>query len=58
MVTPMLPAGTGVLIYDTGTVSGSNSFVIPFGPINGLTTNFITIVMDQGGTSIRQPMDL
>ncbi|MGB8370585.1 MAG: Calx-beta domain-containing protein [Limisphaerales bacterium] len=40
--------GTGVLIYDTGSVLGTNSFVLPFGPTNGLTTNFITIVMDQG----------
>jgi uncharacterized delta-60 repeat protein len=42
-------AGTGVLIYDAGYVSGSNTLAIPFGPINGLATNFITIVMDQGG---------
>lgn len=40
--------GTGVLIFDTGSVFGTNSFVLPFGPINGLTTNVITIVMDQG----------
>ena len=44
-------AGTGVRIYDTGSVSGSNTLVIPFGPINGLTTNLITIVMDQGGAA-------
>ena len=46
-------AGTGVLIYDTGLVSYSNILVIPFGPTNSvnslLATNFITIVMDQGG---------
>ena len=42
--------GTGVLIYDTGLVSGTNSFTIPFGPINGVTTNILTIVMDQGIT--------
>jgi uncharacterized delta-60 repeat protein len=46
-------AGTGVLIYDTGLVSGTNTLVIPLGPINGvnglLTTNIITIVMNQGG---------
>ena len=42
--------GTGVLIYDTGLVSGANSFTIPFGPINGITTNILTIVMDQGIT--------
>jgi uncharacterized delta-60 repeat protein len=40
--------GTGVLIFDTGSVFGTNSFVLPFGPTNGLATNFITIVMDQG----------
>ncbi len=42
-------AGTGILIYDTGPVSFSNTFVLPFGPTNGLTTNLITIVMNQGG---------
>jgi uncharacterized delta-60 repeat protein len=42
-------AGTGVLIYDTGYVSGSNTLAIPFGPTNGFATNFITIVMNQGG---------
>ena len=45
-------AGTGVRIYNTGSVSGSNTLVIPFGPTNGLTTNLITIVMNQGGTNI------
>ena len=39
----------GVLVYDTGMVSGTNHLVIPFGPTNGVTTNLITIVMDQGG---------
>ena len=42
-------AGTGILIYDTGPVSFTGSFVLPFGPTNGLTTNLITIVMNQGG---------
>jgi uncharacterized delta-60 repeat protein len=42
-------AGTGVLIYDTGLISYTGHLVIPFGPTNGLTTNLITIVMDQGG---------
>ena len=41
-------AGTGVLIYDTGNVLGTGNFTIPFGPVGGLTTNIITIVMDQG----------
>ena len=40
--------GTGVLIYDTGNVLGTNSFTIPFGPTGGVTTNILTIVMDQG----------
>jgi len=48
-------AGTGVLIYDTGFVSNTNILVIPFGPTNGtnglLTTNLITIVMNQGGST-------
>jgi uncharacterized delta-60 repeat protein len=48
-----LAAGTGVLIYDTGFVTNTGTFVIPIGPTNGvnglLTTNLITIVMDQGG---------
>ena len=42
----------GVLIYDTGLVSFTNTFVLPFGPTNGLTTNVITIVMNQGGGQI------
>ena len=39
----------GILIFDTGLVSGTGNFVLPFGPTNGLATNLITIVMDQGG---------
>jgi len=46
-------AGTGVLVYDTGSVSNTATLVIPIGPVTGvnglLTTNLITIVMDQGG---------
>lgn len=38
----------GVLIYDTGLVSGTGHLVIPFGPTNGLTFNSVTIVMNQG----------
>ena len=45
-------AGTGVLIYDTGSISGTGTIVLPFGPVNGLTTNLITIVMDQGGGTV------
>jgi uncharacterized delta-60 repeat protein len=45
-------AGTGILIYDTGPVSFSNTFVLPFGPTSGLTTNLITIVMNQGGGQV------
>ena len=44
-------AGTGVLIYDTGSVSGNGTIVLPFGPSGGLTTNLITIVMNQGGNT-------
>ena len=39
----------GVLLYDTGFVSFTNTFVLPFGPTNGLATNLITIVMNQVG---------
>ena len=42
-------AGLGVLIYDTGSIPGPGSFVLPFGPTNGVTANVITIVMNQGG---------
>ena len=42
-------ATNGTLIFDTGLVSGTGNFVLPFGPTNGLATNLITIVMDQGG---------
>jgi uncharacterized delta-60 repeat protein len=43
--------GTGVLIFDTGSVSFSNTIVLPFGPIGGITTNLLTIVMNQGGST-------
>jgi uncharacterized delta-60 repeat protein len=42
----------GVLIYDTGLISFTGSFVLPFGPTNGFSTNLITIVMDQGGGQV------
>lgn len=38
----------GVLIFDTGPVSGTNQIAVPFGPTNGLSFNYITIVMNQG----------
>jgi uncharacterized delta-60 repeat protein len=41
-------ATNGILIYDTGNVSGVGTFALPFGPTNGVSTNLITIVMDQG----------
>jgi len=48
-------AGTGVLIYDTSNTNGASTFVLPFGPVNGvnglLTTNELTIVMNQGGST-------
>lgn len=43
-------AGTGVLIFDSGMVVGTNRIVVPFAPLNGLSANLITIVMDQGNT--------
>ena len=49
--TTNVAAGTGVLIYDTGSISGPGTFVLPFGPTNGLVATTITIVMDQGGGS-------
>ena len=39
----------GILIYDTGLVSFTNTFILSFGPTNGVQTNLLTIVMDQGG---------
>ena len=42
-------ATNGTLIYDTGMISDTGTFVLPFGPTNGVATNLITIVMDQGG---------
>ena len=39
----------GILIYDTGSVSGTNSITVQFGPTNGFSTNLVTIVMNQGG---------
>ena len=47
--TTNVAAGLGVLIYDTGSIAGVGSFVLPFGPTNGVTANVITIVMNQGG---------
>ena len=44
-------SGSGVLIYDTGTAYNTGTFVLPFGPTNGLTTNLLTLVMDQGGST-------
>ncbi|MCX6895676.1 MAG: hypothetical protein NTZ16_09315, partial [Verrucomicrobia bacterium] len=38
----------GVLLYDSGMIAGTGRAVVPFGPTNGLTTNVITIVMNQG----------
>ena len=55
--TTNVAGGQGVLIYDTGLIStyNTNTFLdyfltntISFGPTNGLTTNIITIVMNQG----------
>ena len=45
----------GILLFDTGYVSSTNgptTFVLPFGPTNGVQTNLLTIVMDQGGGQV------
>jgi len=51
-------AGTGVLLYDTGSVTnlGTGFFALPFGPTNGFATNIITIVMNPGGTTNAIPV--
>src|SRR5262249_7802762 len=36
-------------LLDTGMVSFTNTVMVPFGPTNGLTTNVLIIVMNQGG---------
>jgi uncharacterized delta-60 repeat protein len=46
-----IAAGTGVLVYDTGNVTGPGSIVLPFAPVGGFTTNLLTIVMNQGGST-------
>jgi uncharacterized delta-60 repeat protein len=46
---PNVAAGTGVLIYDTGYITGGGTIARAFGPVGGLTTNLITIVMNPGG---------
>jgi len=48
-------AGTGVLIYDTGNVTGSGTFTLAIGPIGGITTNIVTIVMNQGAGASGSP---
>lgn len=42
-------AGTGVLIYDSGYITGAGTVAVPFAPTGGITTNLITVVMNQGG---------
>jgi uncharacterized delta-60 repeat protein len=43
-------AGTGVLLYDSGYVTGTGAASIAFAPVGGLTANQLTIVMNQGGS--------
>ena len=43
--------GTGVLLYDTGLIPGAGTLTIPIGPTGGLTTNVITVVVNQGGSA-------
>jgi uncharacterized delta-60 repeat protein len=40
------PPALGLLIYDSGFVTGANRVVIPFGPLFGIQQNTISIVMD------------
>jgi uncharacterized delta-60 repeat protein len=49
--TTNVAAGTGVLLFDTGNVSGAANISVPFGPTNGLTATTLTIVMNQGGST-------
>lgn len=41
--------GAGVLVYDSGIVTGalSTNVVVPFGPTNGVSANSIQIIVDQ-----------
>ena len=38
----------GVLVYDSGLTNVAAQLVLALGPTNGLTTNIITVVVDQG----------
>jgi len=49
--TTNVAGGTGVLLYDTGNISFAGTIVLPFAPTNGITTNILTIVMNQGGST-------
>ena len=50
-------AGTGVLLLDTGSMTNLlGNFAVPFGTINGFTTNIITIVMNPGGSTNASPV--
>ena len=49
--TANVAAGTGALIYDSGSVTGSGNIALPIGPVGGLTASQITIVMNQGGNT-------
>ncbi len=46
-----LNPAAGSLIFDSGVITsgGAGTFTIPFNPVNGLTTNVITVVMNPGG---------
>jgi uncharacterized delta-60 repeat protein len=46
--TANVAAGTGVLLSDN-LLTNTLSFQQNFGPVNGLTNNFITVVVNQGG---------
>jgi uncharacterized delta-60 repeat protein len=42
----------GVLIYDSGPVTTSSTMSMPFGPVQGLVTNVITVVANFGGVAL------
>jgi uncharacterized delta-60 repeat protein len=41
-------AGTGVLLFDTGSSTGGGAFNLPFGPVGALAASQLTVVVNQG----------
>jgi uncharacterized delta-60 repeat protein len=46
--TTNVAAGTGVLLFDTGSTTGGAAFNLPFGPVGALAASQITVVVNQG----------